>query len=113
MTDEYIEMAGRKFRKCKPGEPGPLRDGEFFSASMLFMDATQRAIAQPSTLTDGLGRPAGQRPGFVRSTDPAVISAQQVNDAARTTRLAIQAGLPPSGLRGRDLMIARLTRTHR
>src|SRR4051794_28917426 len=41
-----------------------LRDGEVLRVTMPMMDSLQRSVASVA-LTDGFGRPAGNRPGFV------------------------------------------------
>lgn len=87
-----------------------VKDGEIVSVPLRLMDGTQRAISQHHTLTDGLGRPAGQRPGYVFSGDPKVIAAQKVADAQRVTRMAIMSGdLRPTGVRGRERYLDRLS----
>lgn len=45
-------------------------DGEVVRLSPMFMDSIQRAVASAGvTLHDGMGGPAGMRPGYIFSTD--------------------------------------------
>jgi hypothetical protein len=91
-------MLTNRRRKRRPGDGlGPMKDGEVFHVPMTFMDAAQRQtqaiLARENgdgtdedagmTVHDGLGNPAGYKPGFAFAADD-----EDARDAAVATRQA-------------------------
>lgn len=68
---------------------GIVADGEKITVSMLMMDGVQRKVSttRPVNLHDALGRPAGQRPGYVFAVPTAQMSLRDRSYEAEGERI--------------------------